>query len=42
MVPSNLDTHKTICGNSTIRRNGDAPTPEHRNQWESASHMSNC
>ena len=40
-VPSNLDTHKTIRWNSTIRRNGDAPTPKHRNQWESASHMNN-
>ena len=42
LVPSNLDTHKTIRGNSTIRRNGDAPTLKHRNQWESALHMSNC
>ena len=31
LVPSNLDIHKTIRGNSTICRNGDAPTPEHRN-----------
>ena len=42
LVPSNPDSHKTIRGNSTIRKNGDAPTPEHHNQWESASHMSNC
>ena len=42
LVLSNPDSHKTVRGNSTIRRNGDAPTPEHHNQWESASHMSTC
>ena len=42
LVPSNPDSHKTVRGNSTIHRNGDAPTPEHRNQWKSASHMSTC
>ena len=42
LVPSNPDTHRTIRGNSTICRNGDAPTPEHCNQWESASHLNNC
>ena len=41
-VPSNLDTHKTIRGNSTFLKNGDAPTSEHRNQWENALHMNNC
>ena len=41
-VPANPDSHKTIRGNSTIRKNGDALTTEHRNQWESASHMNKC
>ena len=41
-VPANPDSHRTIRGSSTIRRSSEAPTAEHRNQWESASFMNNC
>jgi hypothetical protein len=37
--PPNLDVHPSTRNSKSVRRNANAPTAEHRNQWENARNI---